>query len=169
MRPLVDMSKKTLLWLVPILTTVHNLEEAVFMPMVLARRNSALQWLLPEITYGQFLLALFTVTAIPYLIAWFACREQERAGVGMFLLLSVQFMMLVNVLAHVVLALLMSGYAHGLVTAVAINLPFSIYLLRRALKERWMSGRAMAFIVPTGLLLHGVGLPLIIILSTRIA
>src|SRR6185436_4913676 len=67
-------SKKTLIWLVPILTTVHNFEEAVFMPMVLARRNAAIpsftRGLLPPITYGQFLLALFTMTVIPYLIAW---------------------------------------------------------------------------------------------------
>ena len=165
-------SKKTLLWLVPILTTVHNLEEAVFMPMVLARRNSAiptfLHSVLPPITYGQFLLALFTMTAIPYLIAWFASREQERAGVGMLLLLSVQFMMFVNVFAHAVLALLMGGYSHGLVTALVINLPFSIYFLHRAVREKWLGRRAMRFIIPTALLFHGVGIPLIIILSGRL-
>ncbi len=166
------MSKKNLLWLVPILITVHNLEEAVFMPIFLARRNTAipnfLHGLLPPITYGQFLLALFIMTATPYLIAWFANRERERVGVGMFLLLSVQVMMLVNVFAHMGMAILVSGYAPGVVTAIAINLPFSVYLLRHAVRERCVSGRAMALIVPIGLVLHGIGVPMIIILSGRI-
>jgi hypothetical protein len=165
-------SKKTLIWLVPILTTVHNLEEAAFMPMVLARRNSGipifLQSVLPPIACGQFLLALFTMTAIPYLISLFASREQEREGLGMFLLASVQFMMFVNVFAHVVLAVLMRGYSHGLITALVINLPFSIYFLYRAVTEKWLSGRALAYIIPTALLFHAVGIPLIIILSGRI-
>jgi hypothetical protein len=165
-------SKKILLWLVPILITVHNLEEAGFMPAVLARRNSAvpnlLHGLVPPITYGQFLLALLIMTAIPYLIAWFAIRERERVGPGLLLLVSVQVMMLVNVFAHAGMAILIGGYAPGLVTATAINLPFSIYLLHHAVRERWVSGKAMALIVPVGLVLHGIGLPMIIILSGKI-
>jgi hypothetical protein len=164
-------SKKTLLWLVPILITFHNLEEAVFMPSVLARRNSAvpnlLHGLLPPITYGQFLVALLIMTAFPYLIAWFATRERERVGPGLLLLVSIQVMMLVNVFAHAGMAMLIGGYAPGIVTAIAVNLPFSIYLLRHAVRERWVSGRAMALIVPIGLVLHGIGLPMIIILSGR--
>jgi hypothetical protein len=89
-------SKLKLIWLVPILITIHNLEEAVFMPVVLARRNAtvpnALHGLLPAITYRQFLLALLIMTSIPYLIAWFAAREGERLGAGMFWLLCVQAM-----------------------------------------------------------------------------
>jgi len=81
---------KTLLWLIPILTTVHNLEEALFMPAVIERRNSSipdfLSGLLPPITYEQFLLALFIMTAIPYLVAWAANMDQER-GPGVHLLL----------------------------------------------------------------------------------
>ena len=50
----------------------------------------------------------------------------------------------------------------------SINLPFSLYLLNRAVKEKWMSRKAMAFIVPTGLLFHVIGIPLIIILSGTI-
>jgi len=166
------MSKKTLLWLVPILITIHNLEEAVFMPAILDKRNSSipnfLHGLLPPITYGQLLVALFIMTAIPYLIAWFANPERERAEAGIFLLLGVQVMMLVNVFAHTGMAILIGGYAPGVVTAIAINLPFSIYLLRRAIRERWVSGRAMALIVVVGVVLHAIGLPLTIILSGKV-
>ena len=166
-------SKLKLIWLVPILITIHNLEEAVFMPAALARRNAAipnpLHGLLPAITYRQFLLALLIMTSIPYLIAWFAAREGERLGAGMFWLLCVQAMMLVNVFAHAGMAFLVAGYAPGLVTAIVINLPFSIYLLTHAVQERWVTARTMVLVVAIGLLLHAIVLPLIIILSGSVA
>jgi len=165
-------SKKTLLWLVPIFISVHNLEEALFMPAILERRNSSipnfLHGLLPPITYRQFLLALFIMTAIPYLIAWFANLEEEQAGTGTLLLFSVQVMMLVNVFAHAGMAMFLGGYAPGVFTAILINLPFSVYLLHHAVRKRWVSGRSLVLIVPIGIILHAVGLPVIIILSGEI-
>ena len=77
-------------------------------------------------------------------------------------------MMLINVFAHVIIAVMIGGYAPGVVTALAFNLPFSIYLLRRAIKRRWVSRRAMVLFGPIGLVLHGLGLPGIIILSGKI-
>ena len=166
-----DAARGLLVVLVPIVITIHNLEEALSMPVLIARRNAVLPKILPQllppVTYAQFLFALFIMTAVPYFIAWFAARERDGRGAAMFWLLSVQVMMLVNVLAHAVIATLLGGYAPGVVTAVAINLPFSIYLLRRAARERWVSGRAMALTFPTGVILHGT-LPLIIILSGKI-
>lgn len=162
---------RILLWLIPILTTVHNLEEALFMPAVIERRNSSipdfLRGLLPPITYEQFLLALFIMTAIPYLVAWAANMERER-GPRFHLLLCWQVMMLINVFAHAIMAVMIGGYAPGVVTAIAFNLPFSIYLLRRAMRDRWVSKRAMMLFGPIGLALHGLGLPGIIILSRKI-
>jgi hypothetical protein len=161
-----------LIWLVPVLITVHNCEEALTMPALLAGRNSAiprfLHGLLPAITYRQSLLALFIVTAVPYGIAWFAKRDRGVSGAGMVLLLSVQVMMLVNVFAHLWMATLVHGYAPGLLTAVVLNFPFSIYFLGRAAKERWVSRKAWWFILATGLLLHAIGLPLLLILCGRI-
>jgi Protein of unknown function with HXXEE motif len=158
------MSRGKLLWLVPIFITIHNLEEALFMPAFLQRRNDSmpqsLRDLLPPITYGQFLIALFIVTAVPYLIRWFG---SER-GVAIHLLLGLQVVMLLNVLAHVMMAAVMGGYAPGLVTALTINLPFSVYVLRRALKEDWVSRKAVALMFPVGLFIHGVGLPGLMIL-----
>ena len=143
------------------------------MPAALTRRNAAipnpLHGLLPPITYRQFLLGLLIMTSIPYLIAWFAAREGERLGAGMFWLLCVQAMMLVNVVAHAGMAVLVGGYAPGLITALAINLPFSIYLTVHTLLARWATGRAMVLVIAVGLLLHAIVLPLIIIVSGSIA
>ena len=162
------MTRKSLLWLVPVFVTVHNLEEALFMPAFLETRNSSipvfLRSLLPPITYRQFLIALIIVTAMPYLIAWFGNLEGEGSG-GAHVLLGLQIVMLYNVLAHAMMAVLLGGYAPGLVTAVVFNLPISVYLLRRALRERWISRRAIMLLLPAGLIIHTLGLPSLIILS----
>jgi len=162
------MSRKALLWLVPVFITVHNLEEALFMPAFLKTRNasipSSLQGLLPPITYRQFLIALIAMTAIPYAIALLGNLEREGSG-SLYLLLGLQVVMLYNVLAHVVMAGVMGGYAPGVVTALIINLPFSVYLVRRAVKERWASRRVIVWLFPIGLIVHAVGLPSLMILA----
>jgi hypothetical protein len=52
----------------------------------------------------------------------------------------------------------MRDYAPGVVTALLINLPFSIYLFRRALREAWIDKRDVAVLFLVGLALHGPGL-----------
>jgi|SRR5215813_172321 len=155
------LSRRTLLWLVPLLVTLHNLEEALFMPAFLEARNAAipafLRDVLPAITYRQFLISLLAVTIIPYLIASFSNLEKDR-GPGVYLLLAVQVVMLINVLAHVFMATLLRGYAPGVVT-VLINLPFSLYLLHRAWREKWATVRIMILLFPIALIIHTLGIP----------
>jgi hypothetical protein len=40
-------------------------------------------------------------------------------------------------------------------SAVTLNLPFSIYLFRRARRETWCSPRAAIALIPVALLAHG--------------
>ncbi|HEX8242934.1 MAG TPA: hypothetical protein VF541_05550, partial [Longimicrobium sp.] len=47
------------------------------------------------------------------------------------------------------------GYAPGVATALALNLPFSIHLLRRAYRERWIGRRTLVLFLPLAVLLHG--------------
>lgn len=163
------MSRKALLWLVPILLTIHNLEEALLMPAFIERRNASvpgpMREILPPVTYRQFLTALIIITIIPYLIAllWLGRRW------ALYALLGLQVVMLINVLAHTLMALFLRGYAPGLATAILINLPFSLYLLRRAVKDRWISLRAAALMFPVGLLIHGPALAGLMLLSGEIA
>jgi hypothetical protein len=71
-------------------------------------------------------------------------------------LLLIQTVVLVNVFSHAaVAAFVLHGYAPGVLTALAINLPFSIYLLRRAARENWLSRRALTLLLPSALVVHG--------------
>lgn len=159
------MSRNSLLWLVPVFLTIHNLEEAVAMPAFIERRNASvpgpLREIIPPVTYKQFLIALIIITVIPYLVALFWLGRRWAA----LLLSGLQVVMLINVFAHVLMALFLRGYAPGIVTALLINLPFSLLLLRRALDERWVSRRALALMFPAGLLLHGPALAGLMLLA----
>lgn len=163
------MSKRALLWLVPVLLTLHNLEEALFMPAFIEKRNASvpggLRELVPPVTYGQFLIALVIITVIPLLVAllWMG------RGWAVYFLVGFQVVMLLNVFAHLMMALLLKGYAPGLVTALVFNLPFSLYLVKRAVAGRWMSVRAVVLMFPIGLVLHGPGIAALMLLAGVIA
>lgn len=149
------LGRRYLLWLVPLLLTLHNLEEAVFMKGFLGRFADRIP-ILPTVTYGQLLLALAVVTLAPYAFA--ASGPLERRSRAFFLTLGTQMVVLLNVLAHVAVAVWARGYAPGLVTALLVNLPFSIFLFRRAWRGSWVTLRDLAWLVVAALLVHGPGL-----------
>ena len=61
-----------------------------------------------------------------------------------------------NTFWHLFIAgVILGGYAPGLVTAALVNLPFSIYVTRRAVRERWVSRASVLALVPAALLVHG--------------
>jgi hypothetical protein len=92
---------------------------------------------------------------IPFIVAvWAYVRPESRAALWSLLL--IQTVVLVNVFSHAaVAAFVLHGYAPGVLTALAINLPFSIYLLRRAARENWLSKRALSLLLPSALVVHG--------------
>jgi hypothetical protein len=150
------------LWLVPLFFLVHNLEEAATFGVVrrnfpawlpLQARNAA-----SSVTHAQFLVALLLVTLLAVAAtAWAHLRPSSRGALWSVLL--VQSVIALNVGAHVAAAaFILKGYGPGLASALIVNLPFSIYLLRRARRERWVSARAQAALVPGALLLHGPGI-----------
>jgi hypothetical protein len=150
------MSRHAALLLVPVLITIHNAEEALFMPATLrvlpGRVPAELARAIPS--YPQFLVALVIVAALAW-ATWLLGRERS-AGVALLLLLKA--VMLVNVVSHVGSAIFLRRYAPGLVTALALNLPFSIHLLRRAIKERWIARRTVPILAAGAVVIHGPGI-----------
>lgn len=147
---------RALLLAVPALLTVHNLEELLAMPRVLPsvaeRMPDAARGILPAVTLPMFAAALAVATVLPWIVAGFAVAGRRTA---LYLLLVIQATMLVNVASHVVSAVVLGGYAPGLATALALNLPFGIHLLARARRERWIGRRAWNLLFPLALLVHG--------------
>ena len=126
--------------MVPGVMALHNAEEAITFPaylgVVLARMPDRWQQLSATITPAQLWTALLLVTLVPiFLATWATLRP--NAATPLRLLLLVQGALLLNVLWHLGVAFFVRGYTPGLITAVTVNLPTSIYLLRRAVRERW--------------------------------
>ena len=46
------------------------------------------------------------------------------------------------------------GYVPGVITAVLINLPFGIYVLRRAVTEKWIGLRTASIMIAVAVVLH---------------
>lgn len=124
-------------------------------PVIQAAMPFGLQPWFDQISPGTLQIALVVATAVPWAVALWSAQRPSSALASWFLLL-VQAVVLLNVLWHLFIAgVLLRGYSPGLLTAVTLNLPFSIYLFTRARRERWCSPRAAIALVPAAFFAHG--------------
>jgi uncharacterized protein with HXXEE motif len=169
------LTRQGALWLVPSFVALHNLEEAItfphYLPAVRALAPEPLRAFLADLTFSQVLLALVIVTLVPLaLTAWATARSGSQ--LALWLVVTFQMVMLINAVWHLTAAVfLFDGYAPGVITAVAVNVPFSCYLLRRAGLERWLTRRALASTLPVALVLHGAPVVAVFVATkyTRVA
>jgi hypothetical protein len=152
------MTRRRAIWLLPLVLALHNLEEGIFfpryMPRVLGRLPpSARDWIGP-VSLREMGVALALATAIPLGFSlWAAARPASRTA--LWLVLAMWATLLLNAAWHVAAALvLFGGYAPGVATAVAVNLPLSVLVLRRAATEQWLSRRARWALVPAAVAFH---------------
>lgn len=135
----------------PIALTLHNLEEAVWLP---AWSQHAGFWESP-VGPTEFRVAAVLLAIAAYVVTYWSIRAGKEA-VGTYVMAGFVFAILLNVIYHVAVTLGLREYAPGVVTAVLINLPVMWYLLVRVFRERWVTWpRALlAFIaVPVAILL----------------
>jgi hypothetical protein len=156
---------------VPVLLALHNLEEALtieaVLPMLRERAPDPVRAALPLIGVRQFLLALLVVSVLAFAVALWGSVARPGTTRG-YLLLVVQATVLVNVVWHVTAGVVIGGYTPGLVTAVLVNLPWSIYLLGRAAREQWHGRAALWALLPAAILLHGPALVGLLALSAGV-
>jgi hypothetical protein len=130
-----------IVWLLPMAVALHNLEEALtfarHLPAVAAGLPAGLRPWVDADTLPRLYGALVLATLVPLAICvW--CALAPGNLVARRLVLAIWVVLLLNVAWHVGVALFMlHGYAPGLVTALAVNLPLSLAVLRRAMEERW--------------------------------
>jgi hypothetical protein len=152
-------TQRQLAFVVPALLTLHNLEEALtwprWLPDIQARVPISLRPWFAEVSLDGMYVALIVSTVVPWAIALWSVRRSSNA-IAIWFLLLVQAVVLLNAFWHLLVAGgVLRGYSPGLVTAATLNLPFSIYLFRRATREQWCSPRALMALVPATLIVHG--------------
>ena len=121
-----------LLWLVPIILTIHNIEEAPFMEGWSKRLPLKIH---PIVTTRQFAIAITFLTLAGFLITYLGV-EYLANQTGHLLVLGIQAILLFNVFVpHLATTIRFRMYSPGVITAILITLPFSYYLFQRALNE----------------------------------
>jgi hypothetical protein len=152
------MTRRWAIWLLPLVLVLHNLEEGAFfpryLPLVLGRLPAGVRDWIGPVTSGQMAAALLLATVIPLGFSlWAAARPTSRTA--WWLVLAIWATLLLNAVWHIAAALLVfGGYAPGVVTAVVLNLPLSVLVLRRAVAEQCLSRRALRALVPAAIAFH---------------
>jgi hypothetical protein len=138
MRP----SRTTLLWTVPVLFFLHNLEKVLFLRATLEQVHQGmprfLRVVIPPVSYEQYVVSLVGITLAAFCFAAFGHLERPK-GWGLYLLLGLQAAIFINVFANVLSWWVVGTYTAGSLTSLVIDLPFSLYLFWKALRQQWLS------------------------------
>ena len=154
-----SLSRNAVLALIGVTLVLHTAEEYLTFPGFLSSPSRLPRWLPPPrllLDSQNLRFALVMATALPLaVIVWAILRPRKALLVSVLLLESI---LLVNAGWHLLASLIRGGYAPGVVTAVLINLPFGLYVLRRAVREQWVQVRTAWQLVGIALVLHIVSL-----------
>ncbi len=144
------MSFQNLQWLFPIVITLHNAEEAVWLP---GWSQHAGRWHAP-VAPGVFRFAVIVFTALAFALTWLSARSGKQT-VWSYLIFGYMVAMLANALVpHIAVIIAMRQYMPGVATAALLNLPALALLLILALREGYVSGwRAAEYSVAVPVLL----------------
>ena len=123
-------------WLFPVVLTLHNTEEAIWLPDW-AKRVSF--WKAP-VSSGVFRFAVAILTLLACAVTWLSERS-GRQSVWTCLAFGCMVVTLANALVpHLALTLARRSYMPGVATAVALNLPVLTLLVAMALREGFVTG-----------------------------
>jgi hypothetical protein len=134
------MSFGNLQWLFPIVVTLHNAEEAIWLP---GWSKRAVLWHSP-VSPGSFRFSVAVLTVLAFVITWLSA-ELGKQTVWTYLAFGCMVVTLANVLIpHVALTVALRSYMPGVATGVVLNLPVLSLLVVMALKEGYVSGAKAA-------------------------
>jgi hypothetical protein len=123
-------------WLFPFVLTLHNAEEAIWLPEWSKRVGS---WFRP-VAPGVFRFAVVVVTLLVYVLTWLSANSGKQS-VWTYLVFGSIAVALVNVLIpHLAATIVQRSYMPGVATAVLLNLPVMSLLVVLAVREGYVSG-----------------------------
>jgi hypothetical protein len=156
------MREPSSLWLFPIALTLHNLEEAIWLPGWSASAGG----FHPPVGAAEFRLTLGVLTAAAW---WLTGMALRRGGRWLDAFHAASAMMLLNVVfPHLLATVALGRYAPGLGTALVCILPVSATLLRRAFREGTLTGARLGTALLTVVPIVLVGIALFFWLGHRL-
>ena len=129
---------KKLQWLFPVAVTLHNAEEAIWMPGWTARHGVQLPVHPPGAAELRF--ALLVLTMLAFAVTALSIRKGPQS-LWAYLTFGYIVTMWMNVMVpHLPASFIFFSYTPGVVTAVLVNLPVMSYLAVRCMAEEWVRG-----------------------------
>lgn len=160
MVPVLDrLSYRAVQRLLGVAILLHNLEEGLTADGYLLRGAALVQQLpllqgrVPVISLNQLYLALVIVTVVPILILAWATTGPRRPHKQYIVAMLASALFWNVFLPHVPATIAFGGYAPGVVTAVAINLPLTLYFFWRTRRDGQLSAGRLAAALMWGLVL----------------
>lgn len=152
---------KWLVWLLPPVFLLHDLEEIVLLAPWFRRYRPRLAELAAKNRLARSLATSIDLTSLQFsvgvafelvliLTATLWAFFETEPGPGFYSFLILLGAMFLHVFTHLAQPLLFRGYTPGLVTALALVLPFSLYLYGRLLQTGLINGATIAWTVPLG-------------------
>ena len=117
-------------WAFPVAVTLHNLEEAIFIPAFWEQRS----WHL-ALSGREFGFLGFAFSAVTFLVTYLSVHSGGK-GVGAYMLVILSGVMFLNAFWHIGATIYFQSYAPGVVTAVLLVMPVTAYLLYCAARQR---------------------------------
>jgi hypothetical protein len=133
-----------LIWLFAMAVTVHNFEEAIWLP---AWSKTSGRFHHP-VDIFEFRFAVTVLTLIAYITT---CSSMigGKGSMGAYLVSGYALAMLLNVIfPHLLATLVMRRYAPGTATAILLNLPISSMLLYQGLEEGFIDKSVFIYVGP---------------------
>ncbi|MBN1572530.1 MAG: HXXEE domain-containing protein [Deltaproteobacteria bacterium] len=142
------MFKKTvfgrLLYLFPVIFTVHNMEEVVSDLPGWSERAGLFH---PIVGTFEFIFAVIVITILGYLFTYLAVKR-GKGSIPAYLLFSLILVVDINVFfPHLLATIATKSLAPGTVSAVLLNLPICTYLLIRGVKEEYIQLKRLLIIL----------------------
>lgn len=154
---------KALICAFPAVFLIHDLEEVLTTEGFLRENRDRLP--LPSsiktrvtVTTNQFALAVTFLFGIVSAISYLAARSL-KPGRAMQLFAAITSLLFLNVFTHLGQSLLVRRPTPGVVTAVTVGLPYSLYTLRRLRREKLIGEKGLPRTMVTAALL---GLPTVL-------
>lgn len=117
---------------------------------------------------AELRVSLIVLTALGLFVTLIAARN-ETSFASTYTMLVFAALIGINALMHIAFAIMFRAYTPGLVTALLLTLPVALLTLQRAVRERWLTRRAMWSVVPAAVFVHGPLLAAYLLGATRVA
>jgi len=153
------MSTQTLVWLFIVVFLLHDLEEIIWVEPWIKKNRIRVMTKVParmkrsigsmfNITSSQFAVAVL-IEFLVFIPFTFVAAEQGK----FFLFIAFNAIFLVHVFTHLGQSLYLKMYTPGVISAVIIVLPYTVYVFNRLLHEGLITWGELLLSLPVGLIL----------------